>query len=96
MNFIDFGRHFDVIIATFSRILAMCWEGLGLQSQPLPALSGSIRFHIFSHLFPPSRPDPCLSRFFLDFDLNFGLHFPTFSLQKAFQKLSSECPVSVQ
>ena len=84
--FIDFGRHVGVIFATFSRILAMCWEGLGLQSQPLPALSGSIRFHTFSHLLPPSRPDPCLSRFFLDFDLHFDSILASFRSPKPIQK----------
>ena len=84
--FIDFGSHFGIIFVTFSSILAMCWERLLLQSQPLPALSGGIRFHTFSHLFSHSHPDPCFSHFFFDVGLHFGLHFGTFSLQKAFRK----------
>ena len=84
--FIDFSSHFGVLFVTFPSILEMCWKRLFLESQPLPALSGGIRFHTFSHLFSHSRPEPCFSHFFLDFGLHFGVHFGTFSFQKEFRK----------
>ena len=64
----------------------MCWEGFPLESQPLPALSGGIRFHTFSHLFSHSRPDPYFSHFFCDVGFHFGLHFNTFPSKKPSKK----------